>query len=1549
MLKIKHFTLLIFLLFSKITFAQQWGDYTLVAVQNQASAKLVTNTGTTYKTWALTGSTGYSSYLLPNQILLRTVKATGASFSGGGICGRVQKANWSGAAIWDYTISDANKISHHDVEPLPNGNVLVIVYERKTAAQGTAVGYTSNKELWSEGIYEVQPNGTTGGTIVWEWHLWDHLVQNVNTGLSNYGVINQHPELLNINYNSSGGKDWMHMNGIDYNPALDQIVFSSHFLNEVYIIDHSTSTAQAASHAGGNGGKGGDFLYRWGNPAAYGMSGTANFNVLHDAHWIPAGSPNAGDLVAFSNNGGGGNSSIDRFTPPLSGLNYTLNSGQPYGPSALASKLICNGSSSNMSNSQQLPNGNQLYCIATAGSIVEVNSAGTTLWTYNAGGTTPQATKYDACYVNGNPSGTVTPTVATVCSGQSSTLNLMPTVAGNYTYSWSSSNGGFSSSAQNPVVNPTQTTTYTVQITSGTCSGTASATVNVGTAPTASAGNNVSINAGQSTTLTASGGSTYSWSNGQNTVSINVTPSITTTYMVTVTNSSGCSATSQVIVTVNSVPVSATANTSNATICQGLSTSLSGSGTGGTGTYIYAWSSPNGFTSSLQNPSVSPSQTTTYTLTVTSGTSTGTASVTINVNPSPTANAGLDVSINQGQSTTLTATGGNSYSWSNGQNTASINVTPSQTTTYNVVVTDGNACTAADAVLVTVIPTLVVSANTQQTSICLGNSTTLTSSATGGIGNYTYSWTSVPSGFSSSFQNPSVSPNQTTTYTVVATSGNNTSTASVTVNVNNLPTASAGSNVTITNGQSTTLAATGGTSYNWSNGQNTPLINVSPSQTTTYNVVVTNASGCTASSSVMVTVQLAPVTASASATNTTICQGFSTTLNANATGGTGIFSYAWSSPNGFSSTVQNPSISPTQTTTYTVTATSGNISGTASVIVNVNPLPTVSAGNNVTITEGQSTTLTATGGTSYVWNSGQNTASISVTPSQTTTYIVTATNANGCKASNTVIVNVNLIPTIIASITPNPSSICLGTSTQLNTTVSGGTGTFTYLWTSTPSGFSSTLQNPVISPTQNTTYAVTVTSGIKTTTANTSVTVNSLPLANAGADATIVIGNNATLTATGGTSYLWSNNANTASINVSPQNTTIYIVTVTGQNGCTKTDSVQVSVTGIPLSATVSATPNSICKGKSTQLNTLLSGANGNSTFVWSASTSNFTSTLQNPSVTPDATTTYNVTVTNAGNTTIASVTVTVNSLPIPNAGNDVSILLGETTTLTASGGTSYLWSNAATTQSISVSPQTTTSYIVTVTNASACSAFDQVFVNVILPISATITPSNSTVCAGFTSTLSAAATGGAGTYTYNWSSNPSGFSSTVQNIAVSPLQTTTYTCTVSDGKNTGVSSSIITVNPTPKTPTITKKNDTLFCSSAATYQWFLDGKIIPNATNASYFPIKDGKYEVQITDKNACISPLSEIYNFIKVNSVDVENNANFAVFPNPTHDIIFLKGNILQRNNFEIKITNVQGKVFLQEKNKSEINLSNLPAGTYFIILTSEGNNFVRKIVLI
>ena len=564
------------LLFQGSVLAQTYNGYTLYSVQNSTKAYLVDMTGTTYHSWTFTKTTCYSSYLMPGGVILRSVNRNGNSFSGGPISGEVQKVDWSGNVLWDFVYSTTDYCTHHDIHPMPNGNVLLICYERKTAAQATQAGCSQSIEMWPEKIVEIQPSGTTGGTVVWEWHAWDHLSQNYNSAKSNYVTsIVQHPELLHINYLTQ--KDWLHANGIDYNAELDQITFSSHNMNEVYVIDHSTTTAEAASHAGGNSGKGGDILYRWGNPTAYQASGTTIFNVVHDAHWVTNDHPTyPNSLCGFNNKGGTSSKTCtDIFTPPISGYTYSITPGLAFLPSTYNWRHTYSGTATqNEGNSQQLPNGNTLMCISFSGLMYEINPAQTQVWSKSVIGTVSQAFRYPPCYISGTYTAAASATPSSVCPGNSVQLNVTATGGDVYKYTWASSPAGFNSAIQNPIVSPTVTTTYAVTIKNGPCTATNNVTVTVNPLPVANAGSNTSIVAGSSTQIgaAANAGSTYSWvSNPAGFTSTlanpTVSPAETTTYTLTETiAATGCSKSTSVEVTVTAPQVPVTLSLSNQTV-----------------------------------------------------------------------------------------------------------------------------------------------------------------------------------------------------------------------------------------------------------------------------------------------------------------------------------------------------------------------------------------------------------------------------------------------------------------------------------------------------------------------------------------------------------------------------------------------------------------------------------------------------------------------------------------------------------------------------------------------------------------------------------------------------------------------------------------------------------------------------------------------------------------------------------------------------------------------------------------------------------------------
>mgnify|MGYP001310971804 CR=1 FL=1 len=387
-----------------VLFGQAYTGNTLYGSNNSKYTYLRDMSNTLIHTWTSTRNGGYSCYMTPDGSIYRPA-VYGSSLNGGAAAGMVQKLSWSGAVLWEYAYSTSTYRSHHDICPMPNGNVLLIAWETKTSAQCVAAGLNHSSSLWPDHIIEVQPVGTSGGIIVWQWHFWDHLIQDYDATKSNYGVVANHPELLDINVGSTSG-DWMHCNGISYNAARDEIVISSHNLDEIYVIDHSTTTAEAAGHTGGARGKGGDFLYRWGRASNYRVASSPQvFNVVHCSKWITDGLPGTGNILAFNNREGTNSSMIVEITPPIDSLgNYTLTPGTAYLPSAPTWSYSASGFYSNhLGGVQRLPNGNTLIAESTSGYLFEVNQAGTVQWSYQASGEIVRALRYPPNYITSIP------------------------------------------------------------------------------------------------------------------------------------------------------------------------------------------------------------------------------------------------------------------------------------------------------------------------------------------------------------------------------------------------------------------------------------------------------------------------------------------------------------------------------------------------------------------------------------------------------------------------------------------------------------------------------------------------------------------------------------------------------------------------------------------------------------------------------------------------------------------------------------------------------------------------------------------------------------------------------------------------------------------------------------------------------------------------------------------------------------------------------------------------------------------------------------------
>jgi len=373
-----------------------YNGYTLFAPKHFTTTHLMDNNGNILHSWVKSQyEPGQSVYLLENGNLLRTCFMKGTN-TGGGEGGRIEEYDWNDNLVWEFNYSGKDYGSHHDIEPLPNGNILLLAVKKKTYNECIEAGFNPDvlpKEgyLLPDYVIEIEPT-STGGNIVWEWHVWDHLVQDYDASRDNYdSAPSNHPELINIH---GTGEElhyfWNHMNSIDYNPELDQIIMSVRGNSELWIIDHSTTTEEAAGHTGGSSGKGGDLLYRWGNPATYGRGIDQKLFEQHDAQWIEQGIPGAGNILIF-NNGlsrpDGNYSSVDEIVPPVDANgNYFMADGEAFGP--LEQIWTYHGENKSdlyseaISGTQRLPNGNTLICDGTHGVFLEVTPEKEIVWKY---------------------------------------------------------------------------------------------------------------------------------------------------------------------------------------------------------------------------------------------------------------------------------------------------------------------------------------------------------------------------------------------------------------------------------------------------------------------------------------------------------------------------------------------------------------------------------------------------------------------------------------------------------------------------------------------------------------------------------------------------------------------------------------------------------------------------------------------------------------------------------------------------------------------------------------------------------------------------------------------------------------------------------------------------------------------------------------------------------------------------------------------------------------------------------------------------------------
>lgn len=723
---------------------------------------------------------------------------------------------------------------------------------------------------------------------------------------------------------------------------------------------------------------------------------------------------------------------------------------------------------------------------------------------------------------------------------------------------------------------------------------------------------------------------TFSWNDPANsqTASFSVCPGTATkSYTVTLKDAAGKTATAVGKVTVLASPV-ITVNAAD--ICPSGNATLTASGASS-----YSWSPATGLSATTGASVVAnPKTTTTYTVVGTNAAGCkDTVTTTVTVHPQPDVQA-TGGTICPNDSIQLKAINATTYVWTPASTltqptTATPTAHPATNTTYTVIGTDAFGCKDTATAQVDVVNNLVavVSADT---TICQGAGAQLFAS-----GGSKFLWSPSTGLSNATIANPVASPMVTTTYEVTVSSGSCTGKKNVTVTVVPGPKLSA-TGGSICPGDSLQLNvsdanATSGITYSWSPAATLSDPSVAnpfaqPASTTTYTVTGTSANGCvsTASATVTITNTIIPTINA----DTSLCIGASVQLKAG-----GGAKYAWTPATGLSNpAIANPVATPTVTTKYQVTVSSGSCVGTKDVTININPLPTITA-SAATICEKEKATLTASGANLYSWKEPSGAeytgTSISLQPLVTTTYTVIGTDNKGCKDTITTMITVNPAPLIQV----NSATICSGAEVTL--TASGGN---TYQWQA-PGTTLPSASSVVVKPSVTTTYTVTGTgaNGCKNTAVST-VMVNPVPdiAVNSG---TICKGKSFTIKAVGAaTSYAWSASDGSsvppqAEVIVGPLSNTTYTVTGTAK-GCSDTAIAHVNVNPVPV---ITVNNAAICARKEAMLT-----ATGGSTYQWSTNAGGPTIV-----VAPAVTTSYTVTGTQGGCSGTATAVVTVYGNPI--------------------------------------------------------------------------------------------------------------------------------------------------------------------------------------------------------------------------------------------------------------------------------------------------------------
>ena len=382
-------------------------EYYTLFYSTSNTTQLIDSNGTTLHTWpnTLTALSGTTAYLREDGLLLRSGQ-NGANPGGflAGSYSSLQLVTWEGQVVWQFDLQAQGEVTlHHDMKNLSNGNILSTVWDFVPAAELVNLGWspTGASGLWLERIIEIEPNLSDGTSqIVWSWELRDHLVQDIDSSLPNFGTVSANPGKVDINFFTSPSTDPFHISGIEYNPVRDEIILCPNVTDEIWIIDHSTTTAEAATSSGGARGQGGDLIYRWGNPTVYDSAGPNAQKFLERAHdpRLLLCSPEEGCTLTIHNNVriddnlNSLDSQVLRIDLPIDASgNYVQTPGEAFGPTA--PEVLYENDPSNpffntpfMGGAQVLSNGHILITLPLTPRFVEVDQEGNVVWDFTVPG-----------------------------------------------------------------------------------------------------------------------------------------------------------------------------------------------------------------------------------------------------------------------------------------------------------------------------------------------------------------------------------------------------------------------------------------------------------------------------------------------------------------------------------------------------------------------------------------------------------------------------------------------------------------------------------------------------------------------------------------------------------------------------------------------------------------------------------------------------------------------------------------------------------------------------------------------------------------------------------------------------------------------------------------------------------------------------------------------------------------------------------------------------------------------------------------------------------